>query len=159
MADVAQDAYCIVERAGVRLAVPVADVCRVLGRRQVTPIPRTPAFIFGLVSDGGQPVLALRLDPWLSMSSALVGLPSALVVLRGTDPPFGVAVDRLCGVALLPQVVEAGAAAGGVAASIVAAYRRGADGVVPILAVGGLIDAVTGSPAYGREPGGGADGG
>lgn len=143
----AEEAFCIVERAGVRFAVPVADVRRVLGRRRVRPIPRAPAPIVGLVDDGEQPVLVLRIDHWLTAPPPLSDAPAALVVLRGSQPPIAVAVDRLCGVALLPYLVDASSArasTGAIAAPIVAEYRRGEHGVVPVLALNGLIESVTG---------------
>ena len=82
----AQEAFCIVERGGVRLAVPVGDVCRVLGRRRVTPIPRAPAHIVGLVSDGARAGAGAASRPVADHSAGSIAHRPSLVVLRGTEP-------------------------------------------------------------------------
>jgi chemotaxis signal transduction protein len=133
--EAAQGSFCIFEYGGVRLALAVGEVSHVIDRPPVTPVPAASEPIAGLIGDRGEALLAMRLDQWLRTAST-TARANAAIVLTGT-PRLALTAERVCGIAGLGEAL-AGPAESAADAAIVAAYRRGPDGPVAVLAAASL---------------------
>lgn len=83
---------------GQEYAFEVADAVEVLRPRQVTEVPRTPAFIAGILSVRGEMVPVIDLKMRLG-GSAVESKPSNRIIIVSVDDlKAGFLVDRLSGV-------------------------------------------------------------
>ncbi|MEX1180555.1 MAG: chemotaxis protein CheW [Cucumibacter sp.] len=78
--------------AGRRLALPLADISRVLALPLLQPPVGAPGFVEGFFDFEGTPVAALRLDRLLRLEEKPMGVYSALLVLRDPTPPIALHV-------------------------------------------------------------------
>jgi chemotaxis signal transduction protein len=72
--------------SGRRLALPLADVRRVVALPALEAPAGAPGFVEGFFDYQGVPVAALRLDRLLSLGEEELGVYSALLVLTGAAP-------------------------------------------------------------------------
>ncbi len=71
------------------LAVPIDDVREILQVARLTPLPRTPHFVRGVMNLRGAVVPVIDLAARLGGAPTLTGRRSCIVVVDGTDAPTG----------------------------------------------------------------------
>lgn len=75
--------------AGEVLAVPIDDVHEILKVRTMTPLPRTPAFVRGVMNLRGRVVPVIDLAARFGHESAVVGPRTCIVVVEAAGLPAG----------------------------------------------------------------------
>lgn len=86
--------YCTFYLGGNCLGVDVLRVQEVLRSQEMTPVPRAPEDVLGLINLRGQIVTAVDLKRRLSMDSK-VGEQSMNVIVRTPDGPVSLLVDSI----------------------------------------------------------------
>jgi purine-binding chemotaxis protein CheW len=80
--------------AGSPYAIPVERVREIVRMRPVTPMPRTPDWVLGVISLRGEVVQVIDLRMCLDLPTADVGRSTRIIVLHGEDNRVtGVLVD------------------------------------------------------------------
>lgn len=88
------------------LSLPAGQVREVIGRRRLTPVPKAPPSLLGLINLRGTALPVLSLADLLGLPS---GRPDRIIILD-EDNPLGLAVDRVATVTGEGVAREAGAA-------------------------------------------------
>ncbi|HBG45490.1 MAG TPA: hypothetical protein DDW94_00710 [Deltaproteobacteria bacterium] len=83
-------------------AFDVAEAVEVLRPRQVTEVPRTPAYIKGILSVRGEMVPVLDLKTRLGIGTVECRPSSRILIVAVDDLKAGLLVDRLAGVKEFP---------------------------------------------------------
>ncbi len=86
------------ELAEERYGVRIAHVAEILLPRPLTPVPRTPAFLLGVVSLRGAVLPVLDLARYLGLEGAVRPEGSRILILRDGDERVGFWVDAVRGV-------------------------------------------------------------
>ncbi len=86
------------EVAGETYALPIQAVTEIVLPRTVTPLPRTPEFVLGVVSLRGAVVPVVDLARRLQLPSGESSRGSRILVLRDGEDRMGFWVDRVQGV-------------------------------------------------------------
>jgi purine-binding chemotaxis protein CheW len=89
------DRYCTFWVDGLFFGVEVCDVQEVLRYHDMTPVPRAPESVFGLINLRGQIVTALDLRHRLGLSERPVGQLPMNVVVRSRDEVVSLLVDDI----------------------------------------------------------------
>ena len=88
--------YCTFVLDGHLFGVDVASVQEVLKQQDLTPVPRAPRQVAGLINLRGQIVTALDLRSRLGLPERPAGSGSVSVVVRAADgTPVSLVVDRI----------------------------------------------------------------
>lgn len=87
---------------GQLFALPVGDVREVLAGPSITPVPRAPSDVAGLLNLRGRVLCVLDLSTRLGLTTARRARPGVVVVEVGSEL-VGLAVDELLDVELLPS--------------------------------------------------------
>lgn len=98
--------YLVCACGGERFGLPLAGVARVLGARPCTPVPGAAPAILGLVALSGRIVTVVGLARALGRPGADRAEGGHLVVLRAGGTPTALAVDRVLGLAHLPEAAQ-----------------------------------------------------
>jgi len=116
---------CQLDRA--RYAIPVERVREIVRMRPITPIPRTPDWLLGVISLRGEVVQVVDLRLSLGVAAAPAARGTRIVVLHGDDDRVaGVLVDEVREVLRLhPDEISPAASSGLSVVSEVA--RKGSD--------------------------------
>ena len=127
------------ELDGTDYAVPVERVREIIRLREITPMPRVPDCILGVVALRGEIVQVLDLRRRLSIEPAATTRRSRIIVLHGDDDRVtGILVDAVRDVFRVAEdEVEAGPANG--SGAVIELCRRGTD-FVSILALDQVLD-------------------
>lgn len=99
------DLLCTFSVGGFLLGVPVADVQEVLREQEVTPVPRAPEAVRGLMNLRGQIIVAIDLRRRLALPPRAPAAQHMNVVVRTRDGSAALTVDEI------GDVVEAPGAA------------------------------------------------
>ncbi len=91
---------CAVEVGGARFGIPIAHIVEILGLMSPQPVPRSPDFVGGLVHYRGDVLTAVSARQLLGMPPLRV--PHAVLVLEGPAGCFGVQVDVVKEVLMIP---------------------------------------------------------
>jgi len=85
-------------------AIPIERVREILRMRPITPVPRVPDLICGVISIRGEVVEVLDLRQRLGLSAAEPDRRTRIVVIHGFDGRVtGCLVDRVCEVLRVPE--------------------------------------------------------
>lgn len=134
--------------AGETFAVPIAEVREILQVGRLTPMPRTPAFVRGVMNLRGAVVPVIDVSARLERGAAEVGRRSCIVVVEvsapdADDPPLvaGLLVDAVYEVLdREPAAIEAAPELG---TTVPASYLRGitrSDGqLIGVLELTGIL--------------------
>lgn len=128
--------------AGVReCAFEVSDAVEVLRPRQITEVPRTPAYIRGILPVRGEMVTVIDLKMRFGMGPVEVRPQSRILVVTVDDLKAGFLVDRLVGVrSVKGPYVEGADPELGVPARFMKGHVRSSGAGVPILNAAALIE-------------------
>jgi purine-binding chemotaxis protein CheW len=91
------------ELGGELYGVPLTDVAEVREPLALMPLPHVPAHVLGLVNLRGVVLPVIDLCRKFGLAPALNGREKRLVILKGPGYPVALWVDRVCGLARLPQ--------------------------------------------------------
>lgn len=106
-----------------RFGLPLGQVAQVLPMRPVTPLPDAGPALLGLIALAGRVVSLLALAPALGRPAEPVAEAGHLVVVRGAAIPAALAVDRVLGVAEIPDTaLDTAYAEAGLSAEAVSGY-------------------------------------
>lgn len=126
---VATRAYLVCACGPERFGLPLAQVAQVLPARPVTPLPGAPPAILGLIALSGRVVGLLALAPALGRAGEPVLEGGHVVVARGTASPVAVSVDRVLGVAEIPEsALDTAYVDAGLSAEAVSGYAPAGSG-------------------------------
>lgn len=128
--------------AGAReCAFEVCDAVEVLRPRQITEVPRTPAYIRGILPVRGEMVTVIDLKMRFAMEPAQVRPQSRILVVTVDDVKAGFLVDRLIGVKSVKGPCHTEADPGlGVPARFLKGHVQSSGMGVPILNAAALIE-------------------
>src|SRR3954451_527405 len=89
------DRYCTFWADGLYFGVPVSHVQEVLRYHDITPVPRAPEAVFGLINLRGQIVTAVDLRHRLGLAPRPEGQLPMNVVVRSRDEVVSLLVDDI----------------------------------------------------------------
>jgi purine-binding chemotaxis protein CheW len=93
-----------VEVAGAPYALPIERVREVVRLRPITPMPRVPALVLGVIGLRGEVVQVLELRQRLGSGSAPPRSGARIVVMHGDEGPVvGLLVDAVTEVLRIPE--------------------------------------------------------
>ena len=121
------DQYCTFWVDGLFFGVAVCDVQEVLRYHEMTPVPRAPEAVFGLINLRGQIVTAIDLRHRLGLSERPAGQLPMNVVTRSRNEVVSLLVDDIGDV-----IDTAGAAIEPVPPTLPATVRDVVTGVIPL---------------------------
>lgn len=122
-------------------AFEVSDAVEVLRPRQITEVPRTPAYIRGILPVRGEMVTVIDLRTRFGMGSIEVRPQSRILVVTVDDVKAGFLVDRLVGVKSVKGPYAEGADPGlGVPVRFLKGHVSSSGVSVPILSAAALIE-------------------
>jgi purine-binding chemotaxis protein CheW len=114
-----------VEVAGAPYALPIERVREIVRLRPITPMPRVPALVLGVISLRGEVVQVVELRQRLGSPSVRPAAGSRIVVMHGEEGPVvGLLVDAVTEVLRIPEE-ELADAPGDAADCVRAICRRG----------------------------------
>ena len=87
--------------SGLSCALPLADIERILRAVEISPVPRAPEIIMGLVNIQGQIIPVLDLRKLLHLPNAEVGLNDQFIIARSESRPVAILVDSVLGLSEL----------------------------------------------------------
>ncbi len=120
-------------------AVPVERVREIVRMRRITPMPRVPRAVLGLVALRGEMVQVVDLRARLGLEAATPSRRSRIIVLHGQDGQVaGLLVDAVCDVLRVPEQALVAPPAGEIGA-VEALCARG-DRFVSVLDVDRILD-------------------
>ena len=93
-----------VEVAGASYALPIERVREIVRLRPITPMPRVPALVLGVISLRGEVVQVLELRQRLGSGSVTPASGARIVVMHGdAGPVVGLLVDAVTEVLRIPE--------------------------------------------------------
>jgi purine-binding chemotaxis protein CheW len=114
-----------VEVGGAPYALPIQRVREIVRLRPITPMPRVPALVLGVISLRGEVVQVVELRQRLGCDSVPPAASARIVVMHGDEGPVvGLLVDAVTEVLRIPQD-ELTDAPGDAADCVRAICRRG----------------------------------
>jgi len=135
--------FLVCELDGSAYAIAIERVREIVRMRPLTPLPRTPEWMLGVISLRGEIVQVVDLRMCLGVDRAEIGRATRIVVLHGDDRISGVLVDGVRRVLRIPaQEIRPATSAGLHAVSEVC---RDGDGFVSILDLDRVWDDHAGS--------------
>lgn len=140
LAVAASDRFVVFRLAQETYAVPVRSVREVVDAPAVTPVPRAPACVEGIINLRGNVVPVVNLARRLGLEG--VAGARCIVVVEWDDEEVGLLVDEVAAVQPLDELQTDGiAGAGGTADPFAAALSRLPDGrVIVVLDLARLLD-------------------
>lgn len=115
--------YLVCACGGDRFGLPLAQVAQVLPMRPVTPLPEAGPAVLGLIALAGRVVSLLALARALGRPADPAGEAAHVVLVRGGAAPVALAVDRVLGVAEIPDAaLDTAYAEAGLSAEAVSGY-------------------------------------
>lgn len=87
--------------SGISCALPLAEIERILRAVEISPVPRAPEVVMGLVNIQGQIIPVLDLRKVLHLPDAEVGLNDQFIVARAKSRPVAILVDSVLGLSEL----------------------------------------------------------
>jgi purine-binding chemotaxis protein CheW len=102
--DAARAELLAVEVAGAPYALPIERVREIVRLRPITPMPRVPALVLGVISLRGEVVQVLELRQRLGSDSVTPAPGARIVVMHGDGGPVvGLLVDAVTEVLRVPE--------------------------------------------------------
>lgn len=85
----------VFELAGNCYALDIADVHEILRVSDITPLPRMPVYVEGIVNLRGKVVPVLNLRTRLGLNKAPIDQHTRIILVKSVDKLFGLIVDRV----------------------------------------------------------------
>jgi len=126
---VATRAYLVCLCGPDRVGLPLDQVAQVLPGRPVTPLPGAGPAVLGLIALAGRVVGLIALGRALGRTADCDPETGHIVVMRGAATPVALAVDRVLGVAQMPEgTLDTSYAEAGLSAEAVSGYAPAGTG-------------------------------
>jgi purine-binding chemotaxis protein CheW len=84
--------------SGLRCALPLSEIERVVHAVQVNPVPRAPAIVMGLVNVQGRVIPVLNIRKLLRLTDIGISLSDQLIIAKAASLPVAMLVDEVSGV-------------------------------------------------------------
>lgn len=85
--------------SGLRCALPLTDIERILHSVEITPVPKAPEIVMGLVNVQGRVIPVLNIRKLFRLSEIEISLNDQIIIARTTKRPVAILVDNVIGVA------------------------------------------------------------
>ena len=79
-------------------ALPLSETDRVLHSVQISPVPRAPEIVMGLINIRGQIVPVLNIRKLFHLAETEISLNDHIIVAKALDLPVAIAVDTVIGI-------------------------------------------------------------
>jgi chemotaxis signal transduction protein len=83
---------------GETYAIEVSKTVETIKLNNLTPLPKTPAFILGLVNLRGRIIAVVNLKIFFELKSSAIKDMNQIIVLRNKDFRFGILTDEVLGI-------------------------------------------------------------
>ena len=85
--------------SGLHCALRLADVERILPAVEISPVPKAPGIVLGLINVHGRILPVLNIRPLLRLPETETGLNDRLILTRTAGLPLAILVDDVTGLA------------------------------------------------------------
>lgn len=92
------DKLLIFALSGLRCALPLPDIERILRAVEISPVPKAPAIVMGLVNVQGRIIPVLNLRKLFCLPETVITLNDHMIIARTTSFPVAILVDNVLGV-------------------------------------------------------------
>ena len=140
---------CAFTLGGHRFAVDVAEAREVVVFEAMTPVPLAPSFVLGMANLRGTVMPVVDLAPLLGLPARAATGPTLGVVLGHGALTAAAAVDSVLG--LEPLDGDAAGAGAAAWAPYMGAGAVGADGSIPLLSAGAMLQTLHGAMSAAGE--------
>jgi purine-binding chemotaxis protein CheW len=89
--------------SGLRCALEISDVERILHAVEISPVPKAPEIVMGLVNVQGRIIPVLNIRKLLRLSEIELSLNDQIIIARTASRPVAILVDNVHGVAELSE--------------------------------------------------------
>ena len=134
---------CTFYLAGLYLGVEVKRVQEVLRYREMTPVPRAPQAVRGLINLRGQVLACLDISGDLGLPPRPLEERNQFVVLQGESAELALCVDKVTGIRRLPpeRIQKGDLILSGEMTRYAAGVLEGEDGALFVLSVAAVFEA------------------
>ncbi|MCE1190078.1 MAG: chemotaxis protein CheW [Ignavibacteria bacterium] len=84
-------------------AIEAKYVLEVIPLKEITPLPHTPAFVLGLINLRGEVMSVLDIRKFFNLPGSPISDLNRVIILRDGAMTFGILVDRIRGIQLIPE--------------------------------------------------------
>ncbi len=85
--------------SGMQCALRLADVERILPAVEISPVPKAPGIVLGLINVHGIILPVLNIRPLLRLPEVETGLNDRIILTRTAGRPLAILVDEVAGLA------------------------------------------------------------
>lgn len=89
--------------SGLHCALRLADIERILPAVEISPVPKAPGIVLGLINVHGRILPVLNIRPLLRLPEIETGLNDQIILTRTAGCPLAILVDEVFGLAELGE--------------------------------------------------------